>query len=72
MTKRRAVVDREEKLARKIVELLDEATEELCQRDAFINSGEAIARAVDALDTRWKHRGEFRAGVIDCLTKARN
>jgi hypothetical protein len=67
MTNGRANVDRGEKLAQRIVELLDEATEELCQRDAFIAEGVALALAVDMIDSRYAAQA-FREVVTDCLT----
>jgi hypothetical protein len=59
-----------DQLAQQIMELVDEATAQLCPKDAFETSGAAIATAVDALDRVWKRRADcdFREGVIDCLT----
>jgi hypothetical protein len=62
-----------DQLAQQIMELIDEATAQLCPKDAFETSGAAIACAVDALDEVWKRRADcdFREGVIDCLTGRR-
>ena len=59
-----------EQLAEQIMELVDEATAQLCPKDAFETAGAAIACAVVELDRAWKRRADcdFREGVIDCLT----